>query len=76
MFLFVICVYIYSKQPCDLAIGSLMDSPWIQSYFKPGSTKLATKAYRNQSESSSASYNAEEVTRDFSTETVMLSLLE
>jgi hypothetical protein len=37
---------------------------------------MARKAYRNQSESSSAYYNAEEVTQDFSNETVMLSLLE
>jgi len=76
MFLFVICVCIYSKQSCDLAIASLMVSPWIQCYLKPRSTKLARKANRNQSESSSAYYNAEEVTQDFSTETVMLSLLE
>lgn len=50
MFLFVICVYIYSKHSCDLGIASLMVSPWIQCYLKPGSTKLARKAYRNQSE--------------------------
>jgi len=54
MFLFVICVYIYTKQSCDLATASLMVSPLIQCYLKPGSTKLAKEAYRNQSESSSA----------------------
>jgi hypothetical protein len=64
MFLFVICVYIYIKQSCDFATASLSDfataslmvSPRIQCYLKPGSTKLAKEAYRNQSESSSAYY--------------------